>query len=62
MSEMSLIVRGADAPHVRLAAERRVQPLLLRAVSFLEEQSDDLPTAWRLAMPASERHLMGGVQ
>ncbi|MGY3233367.1 hypothetical protein ACVMAJ_000257 [Bradyrhizobium sp. USDA 4448] len=57
LSEMNAIVAGGHAPQIRLAAERRVLRLLRRAVCFLDQQSEDFPAAWTLAIPADKHHL-----
>jgi len=57
LSEMDVIVRGGDAPHIRLAAGRRVLKILRRAFVFLADPSDELPSAWSFVLPAGEGHL-----
>lgn len=57
LSELDVIVRGGDAPQIRLAAERRVLRLLRSALIFLEERSADLPSAWKFVVPAGDGQL-----
>ncbi|MGY3501682.1 hypothetical protein [Bradyrhizobium sp. USDA 4471] len=57
VAEMDAILRGRDTALIRLAAERRVVRLLRRAACFLDQQSEDLPAAWTLAVPAAKHHL-----
>jgi len=58
ISEMDLVVGGGDAPHIRLASERRVLRLLRRAFLYLEDHSDELPSAWEIIVPAGDRQLL----
>ncbi|TQF28858.1 hypothetical protein [Bradyrhizobium sp. UNPA324] len=57
VSELDVIARGSDAPHIRLAAERRVLRLLRNALILLEERSADLPSAWKFVVPAGDGQL-----
>lgn len=56
LSEMDLVVRGGDAPQIRLAAEKRVVTLLRRAFLCLEERSHELPSTWKFVVPAGQAH------
>ena len=57
VAELDVVVREGDVPHIRLAAERRVMKLLSKALIFLESLSDELPSAWKLVVPAGDEHL-----
>lgn len=57
LSEMDFVVEGGDAPHIRLASERRVVTLLRRAFLFLQDQGDELPAAWQFVLAAGDGHL-----
>lgn len=52
LSEMDVVVRGGDAPQIRLASERRVMKLLRQVLIFLDERSAGLPHAWKFVVPA----------
>jgi hypothetical protein len=54
---LDLVVRGGDAPQIRLAAEKRVRMLLRRAFFCLEERSHELPPTWKFVVAAGEGHL-----
>ncbi|MFK4726317.1 hypothetical protein ABIE89_007417 [Bradyrhizobium niftali] len=58
LSELDVIVRGGDAPHIRLAAEHRVLRLLRNALIFLEQRSADLPSLWKFVVPSGEKALL----
>ena len=57
ISEMELVVRGGDAPHIRLASERRVLRLLRKAFLYLEDHSDELPSTWQAVVAAGDQEL-----
>jgi len=57
LSEMDHVVRGGDAPHIRLASERRVERLLRHAFLFLADHSDELPSCWKFVLAAGDGHL-----
>ena len=57
LSELDHIVGGGEAPHIRLAAERRVERLLRRAFLFLADNSDELLSCWKFVLAAGDGHL-----
>lgn len=57
VSEMDIVIRGGDAPQIRLASERRVMKLLRQVLLFLGERSADLPHAWKFVVPAGNAPL-----
>ena len=44
-AEVDLLVKGGDEPHVRQAAERRIERLLYRSLDGLRSEASEFPNA-----------------